>query len=110
MKSPRVIEAAGTTEQIRHAYDLWSRIYGKVAGPLEKGPRLRALELAGIQPRDRVLEVAVGTGDIFLEILRKVGKTNIAYGVDASTQMLKNAQRLAQSHTFTNAGLYRAAA
>lgn len=66
--SGHMIEAAGTTEQIRRAYDLWSYVYARVAGPLERGPRLRALELAAIQPMDRVLEVGVGSGAILLEI------------------------------------------
>jgi len=69
--SNSVIEAAGTTQQIRRAYDLWSFVYGRVAGPLERGPRRRALELATILPGDRVLDVAVGTGAILLEILKR---------------------------------------
>jgi ubiquinone/menaquinone biosynthesis C-methylase UbiE len=110
MKSSRVIEVAGTAEQIRHAYDLWSKIYDKVAGPLENGPRRRALELARIQPEDRVLEVGVGTGAIYLEILKHVNKQHIVCGIDVSLHMLKKAQRLAKSHSLRNAGLSQALA
>src|SRR5438094_774455 len=105
---PCMIEAVGTTERIRRAYDLWSAIYAKVAGPLEHGPRLRALELAGIQPLDIVLEVAVGTGAILLEVLKRVDKRKIVYGTDLSPKMLHKARQLAHDEGHANLGLYRA--
>ena len=91
-----VNEAAGTTEQIRRAYDLWSYIYAKIAGPLEHGPRLRALELATILPDDRVLEVAVGTGAVLLEILKRRDKQSVVCGIDLSSRMLQRTKRLVE--------------
>jgi ubiquinone/menaquinone biosynthesis C-methylase UbiE len=101
MKTPRlgsrsVIEAAGTTDQIRRAYDLWSYVYARVAGPLEHGPRLRALELATILPDDRVLEAAVGTGAALLEILKRGDKQSVVCGVDLSSRMLQRTKRLVE--------------
>ena len=105
---PRMIEAMGTTEQIRRAYDLWSTIYAKVAGPLEQGPRLRALELACIQPQDTVLEVAIGPGAIFLEVLKRVDKRIVVYGIDLSSKMLLKTKRFIDAEGYDNASLCRA--
>jgi demethylmenaquinone methyltransferase / 2-methoxy-6-polyprenyl-1,4-benzoquinol methylase len=106
--SIRMIEAAGTTQQIRRAYDLWSYIYGRVAGPLERGPRRRALELATIVPGDRVLEVAVGTGAILSEILKRGGKQSIVCGIDLSLKMLRRTNRLVRRACWGEVGLYQA--
>jgi Methylase involved in ubiquinone/menaquinone biosynthesis len=105
---PRMIEAAGTTDEIRRAYDLWSTVYAKIAGPLEHGPRLRALELAGILPEDTILEVGVGAGAIFLEILRRVGQPNRITGIDLSLKMLHKTRQLTQDRGNCNVGLYQA--
>jgi ubiquinone/menaquinone biosynthesis C-methylase UbiE len=103
-----MIEAAGTTEQIRRAYDLWSYIYARIAGPLERGPRLRALELATTQPVDRVLEVGVGTGAILLEILKQGNARNRVYGIDLSAAMLQRTKHLISENGYRDAGLYQA--
>ena len=113
MKTPRlgsnsVIEAAGTTQQIRRAYDLWSYVYARLAGPLERGPRLRALELATILPDDRVLEVAVGPGAVLLEILKRGDKRSIVCGIDLSSRMLQRTKRLVRQAGYCNVGLYQA--
>jgi ubiquinone/menaquinone biosynthesis C-methylase UbiE len=105
---PSMIEAAGTTDRIRRAYDLWSFVYAKVAGPLEHGPRLRALELADVQPRDTVLEAGVGTGAIFLEILKRVDRARVVFGIDLSLKMLRKTQRLVRDQGYRNAALYQA--
>ena len=68
---------------------------------MERKPRLRGLELAAIQPHDRVLEVAVGPGATLLEILKRVDRTNTVYGVDLSPGMLEKAR-----HTVTKAGFF----
>ena len=113
MKTPRLasnsmIEAAGTTQQIRRAYDIWSFVYARVAGPLERGPRLRALELGAILPGERVLEAGVGTGAILLEILRRGNNPSVVCGVDLSSRMLQRTKRLVEKAGYRNAGLYQA--
>jgi len=93
------------TRVIQHAFDLWSRVYSFTAAPAERKPRLRGLELAAIQPQDQVLEVAVGTGAALLEILKRVDKTNVVYGVDLSPKMLEKARQTATKAGFTNFNL-----
>jgi demethylmenaquinone methyltransferase/2-methoxy-6-polyprenyl-1,4-benzoquinol methylase len=100
-----MIEAPARTSAIQSAYDLWSLFYGSIVVPIERKPRLRGLELAAIQPHDRVLEVAVGTGAALLEILKRVDKANIVYGVDLSPRMLERTRRAVAKAGFTNVNL-----
>ncbi len=90
-----MIEAIAPPEKIRRAYDLYSRFYGALIAPLERLPRMRGLERAAIQPHERVLEVAVGPGETFAEILRRVAPDNIVEGVDLSPRMLERTRRRA---------------
>lgn len=103
-----MIEAAGTTDAIRRAYDLWSYIYDWVAGPLEHSPRLRALELSRIEPQDTVLEAGVGTGAVFLEILKRVNRRNLVCGIDLSERMLERTKQRIEGELHDNAELFRA--
>ena len=76
---PRVYDALSKT------YDIW----GKLA---ESRARNRAIELAKIRDGQRILEVAVGTGLTFCEIVRRnPNGTNI--GIDISQGMLKKAEK-----------------
>jgi ubiquinone/menaquinone biosynthesis C-methylase UbiE len=90
---------------IRSAYDLLSQIYSFTVAPVERKPRLRGLELAAIQPQDKVLEVAVGPGVALLEILKQVDKTNVVYGVDLSPMMLEKARQTVTKAGFANINL-----
>ncbi len=101
----RMIEAPVTADAIQSAYNLWSRFYGFAVVPMERKPRLRGLELAAIQPQDRVLEVAVGTGAALLAILKRVDKMNIVHGVDLSPRMLEKTGRAVAEAGFTNVNL-----
>ncbi|MCZ7573686.1 MAG: class I SAM-dependent methyltransferase [Ardenticatenaceae bacterium] len=103
--SGRMIEAPVTVNAIQNVYDLWSLFYGSVVVPIERKPRLRGLELAAIQPEDRVLEVAVGTGATMLEILKRVDKANVVSGVDLSPRMLEKTRRAVADAGFTNVDL-----
>lgn len=66
-----IIEAPVEVDRIRKTYNWMSKIYF-LAVPLEKAARMRGIELAQIRPNDNVLEVAVGSGYSFLEILKRV--------------------------------------
>lgn len=103
-----LVESVCKAESIRRAYDLWSSVYGEVAAPLEGGPRLLALELARIQPHEKVLEVAVGPGHILLEILKRVNRTSVIYGIDLSWKMLEKSRRRALGTGYKNACLVEA--
>ena len=96
-----IIEAPVRTESIRRAYDLFSSVYFLVA-PLERKERLRAVERAALQPNDRVLEVAVGSGTALVEILKRVGAETVVHGVDLSPRMVEKARRAAARAGFTN--------
>ena len=102
-----MIEAPVRVSAIQSAYDLYSWFYGFTAVLMEGKPRPRGLELAAIQPQDRVLEVAVGTGATLLEILKRVGKANVVYGVDLSPRMLEKTRRAVAKAGFTNVNLRR---
>ena len=75
-------------------HDLW----GKVA---ESKARNRCLELANIQNREAVLEVAVGTGLAFEEIL-KANPDGRNEGVDLSEEMLIRAKKRAEASGMKN--------
>ena len=74
--------------------DMW----GKVA---ESKARNRCLELANIQNREAVLEVAVGTGLAFEEIL-KANPDGRNEGVDLSEEMLIRAKARAEASGMKN--------
>ena len=82
-------EIPGLYDSLSKTYDIW----GKLA---ETRARNRAIELAEIEDGQNILEVAVGTGLGFYEIVQRNPKgTNI--GVDLSRGMLQKAeQRLGQ--------------
>lgn len=103
-----MIEAVSSTEDIRRAYNLFSWIYGRLVAPLERKPRMLSLERATIRPYDKVLEVAVGPGIALLEIVKRVDRTNVVYGVDLSPKMLEKARHLVNSAGYTNIDLREA--
>jgi ubiquinone/menaquinone biosynthesis C-methylase UbiE len=78
-------EIPGVYDSLAKTYDIW----GKLA---ETRARNRAIELADIKDGQHILEVAVGTGLGFYEIVgRNPSGTNI--GVDISPGMLLKAEK-----------------
>lgn len=100
-----MIDAPVRVSAIQSAYNLWSLFYGSIVVPMERKPRLRGIELAAIQPHDRILEVAVGTGAALLEMLKRVDKVNVVHGVDLTPGMLEKARRTVAKAGFTNVDL-----
>jgi len=103
-----MIEAKAATHRIRRAYNIWSYFYGGLVAPLEHKPRMLGLEKAGIQPQDKVLEVAVGPGVTLTEILKRVDGTTVVYGVDLSPKMLEKARRRVNAAGHANVDLREA--
>ncbi len=103
-----MIEAVAPYGHIRRAYNLFSYFYGVILSPLERRPRMEALNRAGVQPRDKVLEVAVGPGTTLLEIVKRVEGGNVVCGVDLSPRMLEKSRRLITAAGFNNIDLREA--
>ena len=55
--------------------------------------RARAADLARVGPGDRVLDVATGTGDLALELARRVGPGGEVVGSDFAEEMLGSRAR-----------------
>jgi demethylmenaquinone methyltransferase/2-methoxy-6-polyprenyl-1,4-benzoquinol methylase len=62
--------------------------------------RRRAADLAAVGPGDRVLDVAAGTGDLTIELARRVGAGGEAVGCDFSDAMLRRAREKAPQLRF----------
>lgn len=84
-------------KKVASIYDLWGQL-------TESKARKRCLELAEIQDGETVLEVAVGTGMAFVEILRLNPKGQNE-GVDLTEAMLSRAKQKAQRLGVTNYSL-----
>jgi ubiquinone/menaquinone biosynthesis C-methylase UbiE len=95
-------EIAGIYDSLSKIYDLWGRL-------TESRARSRALELAEIKNGQKILEVAVGTGLAFYEIVKQnPDGTNI--GIDISAGMLKKAQKRLRLLSGANYKLKKASA
>lgn len=103
-----MIEAQAPPEAIRRAYDVWSRFYGWVGVPLERKARMIGLDEVAVRPGEKVLEVAVGPGATFVEILRRVGRGGEAVGVDLSPRMLDRTRRRALRAGWRKVGVQEA--
>jgi ubiquinone/menaquinone biosynthesis C-methylase UbiE len=82
-------------EEIGRLYDSIAWFYDIWAGLTETSARKRALEIAGVRDGQSVLEVAVGTGAAFAELVRRNpnGKNT---GIDLSPKMLAKAKKRLQ--------------
>jgi ubiquinone/menaquinone biosynthesis C-methylase UbiE len=84
------LEARVSQNEIAKVYDSLANVYDIWGNLTESKARNRALELAEIKNGQNILEVAVGTGLAFFEIVkRNPDGTNI--GIDISAGMLKKA-------------------
>src|ERR671939_713669 len=79
-------------DRIASVYDLMNSL---MTAGLHKRWRERAADLAAVGPGDRVLDVATGTGDLALELARRVGPSGEVVGSDFSEGMLEVARRKA---------------
>jgi demethylmenaquinone methyltransferase / 2-methoxy-6-polyprenyl-1,4-benzoquinol methylase len=87
-------------DRIAGVYD---RMNGVMSAGLHHRWRARAADLAAVGPGDRVLDVATGTGDLAIELSRRVGPHGEVVGVDLSDAMLELARSKAPSLRFEQA-------
>lgn len=77
-------EAVRLYDRLAGIYDLWAHL-------AESRARRRALELAAIDRGERVLEIAVGTGLAFADLVRS-NADGLSLGIDLSQGMLDRAR------------------
>jgi demethylmenaquinone methyltransferase / 2-methoxy-6-polyprenyl-1,4-benzoquinol methylase len=96
MASPQA--RTGTLEegQVRAMFDRIARVYDLMNSLMTAGLhhrwRERAADLAAVGPGDRALDVASGTGDLAIELARRVGPSGTVVGSDFSQAMLERAR------------------
>lgn len=90
-------EVRKTYEKMAASYDLWSNF-------AETRARRRCLDLAAIKNGEYVLEVAVGTGVLFENILR-LNPSGINEGIDMTEPMLARARERARRTGMSNYNL-----
>jgi len=88
-----MIEARGRRRTLVHAYDIYSFFYVSTVARLERKAVRQGLARAGIQPGERVLEVAVGPGVVHEQLLTRVRREGFLAGVDLAAGMLRAARR-----------------
>ena len=77
-------------DRIARVYDLMNSL---MTAGLHHRWRERAADLASLGPGARALDVACGTGDLAVELTRRVGPSGKVVGVDFSEAMLERARR-----------------
>jgi len=86
------LDARVSQDEIGHVYDRLSGIYDIWGKLTESRARRRAIELASIEDGQSVLEVAVGTGLAFFEIVQR-NPSGRNVGIDLSNGMLSKARK-----------------
>ena len=108
-RDPQPIEAMVGPSEISRLYDRLSGHYDIWAKLTESRAAKRALELARIQNGARILEVAVGTGLVFQEIVRR-NPNGDNTGIDLSEGMLARARHRLSKRNIANYHLVRGSA
>jgi len=86
-----ILKARYTQQEITRKYNWIAPIYDLFGILMESKARQRALEIAAIQNGEKVLEVALGTGLNFVEVLKR-NPNGWVDGVDVSMKMVAKAR------------------
>ena len=99
------LEARVSQDEVRRIYDKLSRVYDIWAKFTESRARNRAIELAEIRDGQNILEVAVGTGLAFSEIIKR-NPSGKNIGIDFSTGMLEKSKNRLKKTSNANYALH----
>jgi len=84
---------------------LYDRMNGVMTAGLHHAWRRRAADLASLEPGQRALDVATGTGDLAIELARRVSPGGEVIGTDFSERMLERARAKAPEIRFERANV-----
>src|SRR5436309_4406315 len=104
--SPGAAPSGGTMSepQVRAMFDRIAGVYDLMNSVMTAGLhhrwRARAADLAAVGPGDSALDVACGTGDLAIELARRVGAGGEVIGSDFSEEMLERARAKAPELTW----------
>ncbi len=87
-----ILEARFTHDEIVQKYNRIASVYDLFGILMESKARQRALNFASIQDGEVILEVALGTGLNFVEILKR-NPCGWVEGIDISMKMLEKAKK-----------------
>jgi demethylmenaquinone methyltransferase/2-methoxy-6-polyprenyl-1,4-benzoquinol methylase/phosphoethanolamine N-methyltransferase len=93
---PKMAEGPQTTGKTLHwasQYDFMTSLLG--FGVNSRGSRM-VVEMAHIQPGDKVLDVGCGTGNLTLTARKSAGASGMAVGIDSSPEMIEMARKKAK--------------
>src|SRR5712691_1998774 len=97
MTAPAVRSGTLEETQVQAMFDRIAGYYDRMNSVMTAGLhhewRRRAADLAALRPCDRALDVATGTGDLAIELARRVGPGGEVVGSDFSEEMLELARR-----------------
>jgi len=87
-----ILEARIPPEQMVQKYNRIASIYDLFGFLMESKARQKALDVAAIKDGEKILEVALGTGLNFVEILKR-NPSGWVEGIDISVNMLERARK-----------------
>jgi demethylmenaquinone methyltransferase/2-methoxy-6-polyprenyl-1,4-benzoquinol methylase len=104
MASPQARTGTLEESQVRAMFDRIARVYDLMNSVMTAGLhhrwRERAADLAAVGPGGRALDVASGTGDLAIELARRVRPTGTVVGTDFSEAMLERARQKSSAVTW----------
>jgi ubiquinone/menaquinone biosynthesis C-methylase UbiE len=100
-----ILGARLTHEEIVEKYNRIASIYDLFGILMESKARQRALEIAAIQNGEKILEVALGTGLNFVELLKR-NPQGWLEGIDISMKMLQRTRKRVSKAGLKNYTLY----
>ena len=95
--TPGTLEEAQVREMFDRIAGIYDRLNTVMTAGLHHSWRRRAVDLAAVSPGDRALDVATGTGDLAIELARRVAPGGEVVGVDFAERMLELARAKAGS-------------